>query len=1016
MSKSRVEEILQYGIDGTPYTQVEEPLKSRVEDLLEQLVTIIQNGGGGECPTPSITIDSALSKTSKNPVQNKVITAALDDKAPIDSPVFTGTPEAPTPTDLTTDTDQIATTAFVQAVVDLLVDGAPENLNTLKELAEALAELDKKAVQSDWDVTSTSSPAYILNKPDLSKLAIPINASTVSGSVLKSESNFGKVWGTAEDEDEPNWRDVDHITTTKNGDRVFNHPENFRNNQNLRVAFINPETVKESGPKEETCLMGGLVLSFAYGNIPAFQLYFSLDTGKFYYRMRKASIDWNEWNEIITSNIYKTNTKDYAGIVAPGKDGEKGQTWTILDNDKNPGWGWPEKLKINDVVTGRPFIGHTLEIEDDYLGRLGIPNTNGYKCFVIRLDSSSPSGKNSSELLLDYNSRDCRIYYRFKINDPENPGNPPIWTYKSLAYDSDIDAAIANLIDGAPDALDTLSELADAIKNNKDIVDALNDAIANKVDKVEGKGLSTNDFTNEYKSGLDAGYLPLSGGTISGGSIYMNGGSIITKSGLISGELVQLTKPLYHAIQLGVSERDFCLFSEIGNVWDFYKPDINSYVLYIQNSIRNGAFYARGEANNPNNSIIGRILEDGTSMEAVLYGNGNIYIRHPTYSGWLFDLLFPGLVPGTARGSNITYQLDVGSVYNMSDTLNDYGKVIGLSGGSLELSTWGHHGYIRPIVCRQTLNNVLQNELYLLNDKGTFSIYSEKSTILYEDPYTTTSRTTIDGRGILISSYIADDDANSNILLTENGMVIGSYEDNRKVSIDDINYYTGQNTFDGTVIYVNSSGMYTYSRSFLTFGAGASICSFSDANKSFSSRSNGIISLGNSYTKWKDVYAVNGTIQTSDRNEKNLFVDLSREKAESLIYNLKPQTYMMNSGTSGRIHWGLISQDIEELLYELGWSSLDFAGFIKSPKMTDGEFNEKTGKYIKEPEIIEGEYNYSLRYDEFIAPIIKVEQSHNERLLSLENKIKEQEGEINTLKEEITDLKNRVKELLELFK
>ncbi|MFR8874751.1 MAG: hypothetical protein ACLVHV_15755 [Oscillospiraceae bacterium] len=39
--------------------------------------------------------------------------------------------------------------------------------------------------------------------------------------------------------------------------------------------------------------------------------------------------------------------------------------------------------------------------------------------------------------------------------------------------------------------------------------------------------------------------------------------------------------------------------------------------------------------------------------------------------------------------------------------------------------------------------------------------------------------------------------------------------------------------------------------------------------------------------------------------------------------------------TSGRTHWGLISQDIEELLPQLGMTSMDFAGFIKSPKTED---------------------------------------------------------------------------------
>ncbi|MBR3237545.1 MAG: hypothetical protein IKF99_03815, partial [Oscillospiraceae bacterium] len=44
----------------------------------------------------TITVDSALSSTSENPVQNKVIDQALGAKAPLASPTFTGTPKAPT--------------------------------------------------------------------------------------------------------------------------------------------------------------------------------------------------------------------------------------------------------------------------------------------------------------------------------------------------------------------------------------------------------------------------------------------------------------------------------------------------------------------------------------------------------------------------------------------------------------------------------------------------------------------------------------------------------------------------------------------------------------------------------------------------------------------------------------------------------------------------------------------------------------------------------------------------------
>lgn len=58
-------------------------------------------------------------------------------KAPLASPALTGVPTAPTAaTD--TSTTQIATTAFVQAVRDALIAGAPTGLNTLAKIAASL--------------------------------------------------------------------------------------------------------------------------------------------------------------------------------------------------------------------------------------------------------------------------------------------------------------------------------------------------------------------------------------------------------------------------------------------------------------------------------------------------------------------------------------------------------------------------------------------------------------------------------------------------------------------------------------------------------------------------------------------------------------------------------------------------------------------------------------------------------------------------------------------------------------
>ena len=65
------------------------------------------------------------------------------------------------------------------------------------------------------------------------------------------------------------------------------------------------------------------------------------------------------------------------------------------------------------------------------------------------------------------------------------------------------DQKIAELVNSAPETMNTLKELSDAIEEHQDVTDALDAAITNKVDKVDGKGLSTNDFTDTYQSNVD---------------------------------------------------------------------------------------------------------------------------------------------------------------------------------------------------------------------------------------------------------------------------------------------------------------------------------------------------------------------------------------------------------------------------------------------------------------------------------------------------------------------------------
>ena len=163
----------------------------------------------------------------------------------------------------------------------------------------------------------------------------------------------------------------------------------------------------------------------------------------------------------------------------------------------------------------------------------------------------------------------------------------------------------------------------------------------------------------------------------------------------------------------------------------------------------------------------------------------------------------------------------------------------------------------------------------------------------------------------------------------------------------------------------------------------------------------GKVALGNSNFKWGQIYSTNSTISTSDENEKNTIESLDKEKAAEFIKGVNPVSYKLNDGTSGRTHWGMISQDIEKLMNEKGMSSLDFAGFIKSPKTEQVKTGEdENGEPVYEDKAIEGEYTYGLRYEEFIAPMIAT--------------IQYQQQKIDEQSKQIEDLTRRI-EMLEKF-
>ena len=146
----------------------------------------------------------------------------------------------------------------------------------------------------------------------------------------------------------------------------------------------------------------------------------------------------------------------------------------------------------------------------------------------------------------------------------------------------------------------------------------------------------------------------------------------------------------------------------------------------------------------------------------------------------------------------------------------------------------------------------------------------------------------------------------------------------------------------------------------------------------------GVWDIGSSTWRWQDIWATNGTIQTSDANLKteisasNLGLDF--------INKLNPVSYKKKNAKTSRVevtlddgstkeknvanvvgnrrHYGLIAQEVKHAIEDSGLTTSDFGGYIA------GNLEEDT--------------NLALRYDEFISPMIKAIQELSQKVNKLE--------------------------------
>lgn len=163
--------------------------------------------------------------------------------------------------------------------------------------------------------------------------------------------------------------------------------------------------------------------------------------------------------------------------------------------------------------------------------------------------------------------------------------------------------------------------------------------------------------------------------------------------------------------------------------------------------------------------------------------------------------------------------------------------------------------------------------------------------------------------------------------------------------------------------------------------------------------------LGNSAKRFKDIYATNATINTSDRNAKQ-DISVIEDKLLDAWGNINPVTFRLISsveqkGDEARVHTGYIAQDVKEELDKYGIDACKYGLFCYNSwdaqeersheeKRTDEEGNTEIVKVIDTPAREAGE-TYGLRYIECLivecAYLRKKNKELEDRITKLEENL-----------------------------
>lgn len=685
----------------------------------------------------------------------------------------------------------------------------------------------------------------------------------------------------------------------------------------------------------------------------------TISTRKFNIIVKKSVINDEEIESVIESNIIQKMIRHLIDFMNPHKVNKEqvglGNVPNVTTNDQTP--TYEEAEEFENISSGEKLSIAFGKIQKAISSLLG---------HINNFDNPHKTTKSQIQLGNVDNTSDV---------------DKPVSTAQQKAIDGAYansnkytDQKIADLINGAPETMDTLKEIADAIEKNKSVVEALDKSIGTKANQNELDTHTGNDTihitSDERTKWNDANNKKHS----------HNNKSVLDG---ITSELVQ-------------------------------KWSNGSSLTGIKGDAEKN--YRTGNVNLTPENIGAATSADLTAHKKIeaITSIGN---THPLGHVMVYDEKEE--VTGTNQCAVPSLNLFQREINLLSSSLAK-GNYLPLSGGTMTGTIIGQHklpGSTASDSNGMVLGVQTTSNTGIFNGNGDGN-GADVANLIIKSWYGVGFVDGCSGQGMTVGIDCRSGNITCNSITIRN---VGSVTDllNSKLSTSascNKNWnWSGKNETPAW-IWGGSDGtnMYVYNPTYiLVQGIRNRVTNramtITDDNHVRTYESNGVgmngaISLGSANYRFSQLYVTSSSISTSDKNYKDDIKSLT-DKHLQFFMKLQPVSFLFKDGTSGRTHIGFIAQDVEQAMSECGLTDLDFAGFCKDQKI-DSKLVD--GEEVNEPILDENgnpEYIYSLRYEEFIALNTYVIQELWKRVDAVEKENAEMRDQIKSMQQDIAELK-----------